>query len=182
MITYFSIAIIFLGLIALLHLIYETILLPSIRLHFRFKVFGLRDQLREIKLKKSNAVNDSLFEDMETSINNAIKILPFVNLHTMKIAADRFHSDKELQKLMEKRKKLIDECPIPEIKKIRNQLFQIVEFVFAFNTAMWFIYLLPVFGVALFFKTIKNTMKALVCVPSQRFDEIVRMEEISSSI
>ena len=61
----------------MMHFIYESIILPSIRLSLRFKLFALRDQLRRMVMQ--GTASDEVFRIQQSSINNAINMLSWAD-------------------------------------------------------------------------------------------------------
>jgi hypothetical protein len=65
-------AILYLIALAALHFVYESILAPSFRLSLRFKLFVLRDEVRQLKIDCASSLNDRHFDFLQDSINNLI--------------------------------------------------------------------------------------------------------------
>lgn len=172
----FAIGILVFAFFAIIHVMYDRILLPSIRMHFRFKLFALRDDLRMKKLVHGNSITDELYASMEGSINNAIKLLPVINVHMMVTSQEKLASNEELKELIERRRKLLEECPVEEIRSIRANLLRETALIFAFNSGMWFMYLLPVGIAMVFLGRLKLAIKKLIYMPAPEIDSFVAAE------
>ena len=58
------------------HLMYESVILPTIRMSVRYKIFKVRDRLRAEKIKKGDELDDSVYRIVEDNLNNALFFLP----------------------------------------------------------------------------------------------------------
>jgi hypothetical protein len=67
-------AIIVLLALAVFHFVHESILAPSFRLSLRFRLFVLRDEVRQLKIECAESLNDEHFVFLQDSINGLISI------------------------------------------------------------------------------------------------------------
>src|SRR6266542_6528845 len=145
--------------LAILHFIYEGIILPSIRLNLRYKLFVLRDELRSLRHDKGGDISTEIYNAQEVIINNAISVLPYVDF--IRIAAAR-EAGPELKKKAEERESLINSCNVKEVKDIYSKTMHIVFCAFISNIGSWFIYIVPVAIVVGFFQKIFSLVKDIV--------------------
>jgi|SRR5580704_13209171 hypothetical protein len=167
-----SYVIIGLGAVALWHFIYEAVLLPSIRLNLRFKLFSLRDRLRNLKMECQENCPDDSFHLLDDSLSWQMD-----NLHkmTFSLLFDTIHLMKKepaLAQEMERREKIYTNCQIPEFIKIRNEQNVIAVHVVGSNSVGWLIYLLPIIFIGALWKRVSGWVKLMGDTPNTELDRI----------
>src|SRR5262249_18411987 len=125
------------------HFIYDGIILPSIRLKFRYRLFRLRDELRELKVLEGEKLEDTVFHYLQGSINNAIRMIPRSDIATALRAKKAIEHDSHLAHLVEKRKALIEQCPIDKVREIEGAAISTVSSALLANNGMLCLYFLP---------------------------------------
>lgn len=167
--------------LALIHFIYEGIILPSLRLAFRYRLFKYRDELRSLKYENREELSNDVYVALQGYINNAIKILPQFDVITTYKARILIEKDKRLIEFIKQQNSLIDNTSIGEIKNIRDKTIRVCAYAFFANTAMLIMYLLPIFILAALVDYIKSNFKnwmkrivnELVSVPENQIDRII---------
>ncbi|MDB0616235.1 hypothetical protein PL372_11915 [Tenacibaculum dicentrarchi] len=114
MTTIFIILIVF----GIFHFIYESILMPSFRLELRYKLFELRDELRNIKSEENSKVSDDVFDILEGTVCTVINRLPFFSLSAQMDAFKEYESNKSFQNRVEKRKKFLKVVKTKELNEL----------------------------------------------------------------
>ena len=174
--------ILFVCLLALtvVHFVYERLLLPTIRLNLRYQVFALRDQLRGLH---DESLDPKVYRYMQEALNNSINILPRLNLSLIWEAQRALRDNPGLEKRIETRWKVINECPVEEICTIYRDCGAILMRAFNANCFFFYIYLLPFVLIGLFFFECKNKIVRFIeymlsvpekespIIPSLRFAE-----------
>lgn len=130
-------------LLAGVHFVYEAIVLPNLRLELRYKVFALRDRLRRAKDEHPKEVGDEVYEMLQKSMNSAVNLLPFINLIFFTSAVHAFSRNPEIRERAAKRAKLVEECPVVEIKAVTEELHKSVTQALAMNSLLLFVILSP---------------------------------------
>jgi len=149
--------------LAIWHWWYETILAPSLRLELRFKLFKLRDELRDLKIRGA-VLDDKHFHYLHDSINNAIHFLPRLDMAMLIYMARRMRDDKEFNARVTARSKVLDDCKSTEAMEIRTKTIHLVATVLSVNSGAWFFYLIPVALAMLCYQWTKNIVKALTAL------------------
>ncbi len=167
--------------LAVLHFIYEGIIAPSIRLNLRYKLFSIRDDLRRLRIVHGENIEKELFHNLQSSINNAISLLNRVDLILMVKVHMALEKDKALSEDLKKRMKLLDNCPIEEVKEAKAATNRIVGYALLANTGMWVLYLLPIAIICSFIEKLTNSLKLLIreiiCMPESKITRIAPPEE-----
>jgi hypothetical protein len=158
--------------VALCHWIYEGIILPSLRLSLRYRLFALRDRLREVKLKNKEAVSDDVFRYLQGTINNGIVLLPFTDFRVLG-AAEAIEKDETLRNRIQKREAAITECQLSEIKEIVEEIGDIWWTAFISNTAAFAAYVVPLIFILHFWTQISGSIKKLVLVPEKEIEKAI---------
>lgn len=160
---------IFLGL-TLLHFIYESIILPSVRLHLRYKLFCLRDELRLLKHDMQDEISDEIYRTVEVTINNAISILPYIDFVRLAMARN---SGPDIKKKAEKKAHLVNSCKVDEVKRIFSRSLHIMFCAFLANIGAWFVYVVPIALVVACFQKIFSLVKEIVSLPESDLNKII---------
>ena len=118
---------------------WESVFLPVIRLHLRFKLFELRDRLRYLSITKKDIDRKEIYY-VHDAINTTIKILPFFTVGEMWEAHRVLKADSKLRRTAYKRMKAIEDSKSPEIREIFRKMHLLAFIGFFLNS---FILLLP---------------------------------------
>jgi len=155
--------------LALLHYIYESIMLPSIRLKFRYRMFSLRDDLRRLRVQHGDVLNQKLYHHLQTSLNVTLDNLYRIDLAAFLTVHRRYQTDREFRERVERRARLLDEllaeCPLPQVLDIRDEQLRVFRRVFLANAGSWFIYLIPAALVLLCFEQLKSFIRKISSIP-----------------
>lgn len=110
------------------HLIYESVLFPSILLRYRCEFFTLKDQLRKLKEIKEDAISSELFLYLNNIIDANINNLPYITLGLVRTII------REL--------KPIETCQLNEIKDIKDKIIRYNIVILLGNSGGWIPYIL----------------------------------------
>ena len=155
------------------HFVYEGIILPSIRMNLRFKLFSLRDRVRNLKVECGTALNDEIYHLLENSINTTIKFLHRVDVSAVVDAHRTIETDEELRKRAGNRKALFDKCQIAEVRDIEHEHFVIWMYAFSANMGGWFIYFLPPVLCLMFIGKVLSILKTLFLLDERDLENIL---------
>lgn len=150
--------------LAMLHLAYESIIAPSLRLSLKYKLFALRDRARRLKMQAGEAFSDRHFDDLQRSLNLLIGFVDSLDigliLH-MKREVDR---DPELSKRLEARSRALDGCTLPEAQAIRKESVRLSLITLTINSAAWVIYLVPVIVALICYSEVTKLLRSLLAL------------------
>jgi len=158
-------------LIGMYHLIYEGILLPSLRLRLRFRLFEIRDRLRTLKHLDARCCSDQAFNFLQDSINNGLGMLHRTDLIMLFKVEQQIESSELLRNRLEKRNSVLSEVFDPDIIEIRKDINHVARYAVLLNSGGWFIYIIPAMITVLAFGKIKGLVKELLMFPEDRFAE-----------
>jgi len=159
--------------IAVYHLIYQGIILPSIRLRLRYELFSLRDKLRALKTDLGESFDDNVFTYMQDSINGSIKLIALIDFSSIVSAEKRFRGDLELRDEIKKKQELIDNCPINKVKEISLRNAELLTDAVVYNAGGWFIYIVPVLLGVVCYKKIKSFVTDIVLFPEKEMNKFI---------
>jgi len=143
--TWFSFGITLLAFLAAYHFIYEGIVAPSLRIKFRNKLFYLRDALRMLKIERSGALNDSVFNEMQEAINHALNLQHKITILGIISYVIHLEKDPALKASVQRRLNNIEKCDIHEFKVIDTTLSTIFFKITLVNSGAWALYVIPLF-------------------------------------
>jgi len=173
---------IILVIIGIIHFVFEGILIPSARLNSRFKLFVLRDRLRNLKYLHKDQFDNETFFCLQDSINGALKYLSILNISVLINLSRTIKSDVRLRTIIEERIVLLDRCPIKEVQEIREEYSKIIKDVLFANIAGLFIYIIlfiiPLILMFTFLKKIIQSIKNLVFLPEEEMERFVSPESL----
>lgn len=172
MITVATCAIIFTGFVAVWHLVYEAILLPSKRQDIRFQLFALRDRLRNFKSEHPKQCGDDTFHMLDDSMSwymDNLHKLTFSFLHETHRKLD---TDDGFKTKVERRTRVLEQCELSEYKDIRARANHLLMETFIVNAGGWFIYLVPIALGLVVKDKIVATIKAVAGLSSHDLDRM----------
>src|SRR5262245_58185753 len=111
---------IILFIVALVHFIIESIVVPSMRMNLRYKFFEIRDRLRNAKHTYGVALDSDAYHLLEGLLNNGLKHLSSINLSVVVAASRSVNADEKLRQELQNRIDALNRCQIDEIKDIQR--------------------------------------------------------------
>ncbi|HRL97833.1 MAG TPA: hypothetical protein PLE22_00125 [Acidovorax sp.] len=165
--------IILLSVIAIVHFVYESIIAPSLRMHLRNKLFELRDEVRAVRVEGVDPDDEKAYWYTHDGINNLLDRLSWMTLHARVTATMAYAQDADLQKLVEERKAMLDQCKNRRIHKIFDKTSLVVEEAFVVNMGAWAIYVVPI---GVFFSSLgqlKKLVSNLILTPERKREEML---------
>lgn len=140
--TLLSVALLLLVIGAVVQMVYERILAPTLRVDLKHKLFGVRDDLYALKVEHPVALSDEVFDQMLDSINGTMLL---ANGLTITDLWDFYRLVKKNEALAEKiaaRRQRLRECRVTEIKDIVKRNNDAVYQAVFINSACGVFYLL----------------------------------------
>ncbi len=159
--------------IAVLHFVYDGIVLPSMRLKLRFQLFRLRDELRWRMRGGSENITGEVYEYLQRAINNTINLLPIVDLQLIVTASRVLSQDVELQRRINEIIARIDRCDSEDAKRLHKETIETVDKAFLFNTGAGLAYLVPLALVYAGFSRLSAVAKRIVLIPELEMERIL---------
>jgi hypothetical protein len=146
--------------LAFLSWFYTTIILPDVRDSITYKLFALRDELRRHKMNHPNVISDQAFTILQTSINNAIALTPWISVITVLQARSAFLHNRSLLEEAGKRSHILQHESGPTIARIWGETQD--EFAKAMRYNMIIVIPLMLIGQVIYFLVRKMTLKSRV--------------------
>jgi hypothetical protein len=168
-----AILIIALFVFSMIHFVYEGILLPSIRLGLRDRLFDLRDELRAMKIKKPDDFRDDAFEIVHDGINNFLNRLPQLTISFERQFRKACDSDPKFRAEIDKRRATVDASQSVQLKEIVKRADAILQDAFIANAAAWFVYLIPIIAFGLTLSATASQLRAALSVPMAKAAEFL---------
>jgi len=168
-----AICIIVLAIAAGFHFVYEATLAPSFRQKIRFKLFALRDELRRLKLEQNEELSDDAFRYLEESLNNLLDLLGELSFPMVWEAMEAIVKDKGLQQRIERRRRVLEECSLEAVKRIRRECNELGQFAIVANHGAWMALIIPVLIMIGIAKKVTEWLTTLVLVPEKEIPRIV---------
>ncbi|ALU75244.1 hypothetical protein AUW17_08215 [Tenacibaculum dicentrarchi] len=134
--------------------------MPSFRLELRYKLFELRDELRNIKSEENSKVSDDVFDILEGTVCTVINRLPFFSLSAQMDAFKEYESNKSFQNRVEKRKNILEGCQDERIKRINRELIDIASVASVLNAGGWIYIAIPFLLIILTFAFITQSIRS----------------------
>lgn len=159
--------------IAILHFIYDGIVLPGVRQHYRNKLFALRDELRWEMIQGINAEDKDAFNLVHDAINAFANRLPLLTIAVQKAFEKDLEDNERLRKMIEKRREILAQCRNENIKRIAHEVNVVLEGVYIANSGGWFIYLIPIALVVTTLKKLTEVSSELAIAPVQEVRKII---------
>jgi hypothetical protein len=168
--------------LAALHFSYESIIAPSLRLRLRYRLFELRDRARNLKIQHGHSLRDRHFDYLQDSINGVISVLYQFDLAALVTIARELRSNAELRDLVATRAKALDDCPIPDARKIRYESCRIAAYAVAVNNGAWTLFVAPVAAAYIGFSAIKSLIRQATSLPERDIQRAIPSSSAGSLI
>ncbi len=165
--------------LSIMYYVYESIILPSIRLRIRYKIFELRDKLRLLKIEKANELDDLTFKYCQESLNMLLAFLHRYDLSSF-VEAERFlRRNPTLYKRVLKRREVLENCKLEEFQQIRNEYLMTAIWASAANS---FFLIMTIAPIALAFKGMKYFVDKAKNITDELFSIPERESELLKQI
>lgn len=151
--------------LSIIHVVYESIIAPSLRLNLRYRLFEIRDKIRLLKIDNQEKFDTKLFNLIDDSINSKINFLSGYNISLLIKVVKKLNDNPEIQEEIKKIQASIDSCPVKEVKLIHEKTSEIIILAIAINMGMWIFYLLPFLLIAYFI----SALKKLIVTPCKNY-------------
>ena len=165
--------------VALYHFVYESIVAPSLRLKLRFDLFVLRDRVRSLKIENPEGFQDKHFHYLQDSINTLLALLARFDIATLSRIETEMKRDPAMQKRVEERSRILDDCSLQEAKNIRYSSVRLASVALALNSGGWLIYIVPPlaivaawFGLSGYVSSFERRIKAIVAIPEADINKL----------
>lgn len=131
--------------LAIIHFLYERIILPEIRLYYRNELFVLRDKVRDILLNEESRENEkSGAAFLHNALNNSINRLHYLTISNRIITAKVLSEQPELRSKIQNQIDLIKKSENLQLYSVFNECCIITNKMFMFNSLFALIYLIPI--------------------------------------
>lgn len=138
---------VFFTITTLLHYLYDSVVVPTLRLRLRYKLFAIRDEVRWLMIQNQGKPGIKALQELHASVNGSLLWLPAIDFHTMLSLRRALDADSELSRAYAYREELFLNCEIPDVPSLRDRMTDVVFNGFLVNSGAWFIYLVPLFMV-----------------------------------
>jgi hypothetical protein len=160
--------------LALFHWAYESAIAPSWRLGIRYKLFALRDDLRNFASAKGVQLDHAAIEILEDAVNGVTLHMAEINFGFFYSFQLRYKADESFRNRIERRRQLIEGYQDPDFSAMRRRYAHIFREINVANSGGWMIYLIPVVYVAICWEWLRRLSIKLSLVPSKEFQTLSR--------
>lgn len=154
------------------HFVYEGIVAPSLRSHVRFQLFGVRDQLRHLADYNPSELSAQVYHELESSINATVAFLPRIDLATTLKLQRALESDDALRKRLARRRKVVDDCLLAEVREVREKTVHLTTTALLINSGAWFPYLIPLAVLLATFQRMKRMIRYFTVLDERDMEQI----------
>ncbi len=159
--------------LAVVHFVYEAILLPSFRQDIRYRLFALRDQLRALMADESAGLDPEVFRYMQSSLNVKLAFLHRVDIRIIYYANRLYKKDEAFASRIRKRQSEIDNYQHEEFQAINKQSLNLFAVAFVLNSMGFILVCSPFFLISSIIKYFGDGLGRIACTPerdSQHYD------------
>jgi hypothetical protein len=142
--------------LALIHFVYEGIILPSLRCKYRYDLFHLRDELRSMKRHRSDDISDEVFLLVQDGVNTSIKFLHAVNVVEAIRWGPMAMSDPDIMRRVRNSTNIVNGCRVNRVKEIDDEAIRIFARVAIYNSGGMLVYLVPIVVLAVWWTKIQR--------------------------
>lgn len=166
--------VLFLVLVALaaVHFIYEAIILPSIRMANRFKLFALRDRLRALRLINGIAIDDEAFNALDSSLSWQIENQHRLTFSLARGAEKHYSQDEQFRAEVDRRVAVINACQSHDFVSIRQEAANYMANSIGWNGGVLLLFLVPPIGAIFCMHRIIATSVQIVALPEGKLEKL----------
>ncbi len=151
--------------LALVHLIYETIIAPTLRLRMKYRFFELRDRTVRLRLDEPEALPASLHDDLFDAIDGAMRYISGLSVVSML----RFPMiPDKVRRRADERARAFDTSESADVRRIASDLRSYLLLVLFINSLGLIITVVPIMA---FFFTIQRNIETLAFKGVSRGDQ-----------
>lgn len=168
--------IIIFGVLSILHWLYETCILPDLRQHLIYGLFGLRDELRRAKVE-GEITDEAAYKVLHDSLNKSIGLVPVADCWLLHEFRSAMRHNSHLKEQAEKRIKILQDSSDEIIRGIRTKSNKIFASAILAGMGGWMLYLIPIALLLSFFNTFKDAVRSIMAIPSANLASILTRNE-----
>ncbi len=150
---------------SVLHFIYEGVIAPSLRMHFRYRLFAIRDELRNELTSFPQHLHDEAYSELQEGINRAIAAMAQVHVSTIIRGRRWLKNNPQAAKEIENRRKRMNRCADPTFKRLREQFSSMFVWVLLVNSGGLFFWIVPPIVAILSFHRVRRLLVNVVFTP-----------------
>jgi hypothetical protein len=158
--------------LAVIHFIFEGIIAPSYRLELQYNLFRLRDDLRRLKIRKSDQLSDKHFHWLQDSINGVIRNIERVDIVALVAFRIRLHKDEDFRRRVRDRTGELEACNLAELQEIRRRGNRHVEHILSVNNGAWGFYIIPIAIACAFYAKTAKALKEMTALPPVDLEKV----------
>ena len=156
--------------IGILGFAYAGIILPDVRIGFRFRLFVMRDKLRDLLLQRKIAQEQ--FDALHGAINNSLAVLPFIDIRTMYRTYMIFRYSESVRKAAEIKINIMNSCGDEDYKAIRRDTNKIMMMALFWNCGYWFVLIVPIIAVKVWLGKVTSLVLKITSFPDEEINQI----------
>lgn len=172
-----ALIIIAIGVLALAHFLYESVIAPSWRFRIRLEMFALRDRIRDLKIESPESFDDEAFEFIESSISTAVSLCSSVSFMMIARANREFAQNAAAARQAEERARRIVNCGNEEAVQAWNTMRRLVLKALVVNHAMFLVWLVPIAFGALLIGRISQSIVQILASPIREVQRLTETED-----
>jgi len=152
--------------LALVHLIYETIIAPTLRLRMKYRFFELRDRTVRLRLDEPEALPASLHDDLFDAIDGAMRYISGLSVVSIRRMVPMIPD--EVRRRADERARAFDTAESADVRRIAYDLRSYLLLVLFINSLGLIITVAPIMA---FFFTIQRNIETLAFKGVSRGDQ-----------
>lgn len=168
MIVLFSWLIFALLVTSVVYFIYEGIVAPSLRTHFRYQMFAMRDELRE--MLADNEIPPDVYRAAQNQMNTAVNAMAHIHMSLLIQAHRVFKSDHQLSQQADAHRNLIRGFKNERFERLQRRFSHITMKILLTNSAGLLLWVVPPIWMMVTFAKIKHLTLKTLQVPCSRLD------------
>ena len=158
--------VVFMFVAVMCHFIYEGIVAPSLRMNLRYRLFAIRDELRELISEKDTDVPIQAFKTFQDDINHSVSNLGSFHVSTLFQVRRAMKLDKELEAGSKAEIDLVRSVENPEFSALRKRFLSVLLTAFVANSAGLFAWVVPAVLAQVFLGKVKKLVLLSLQMPA----------------
>jgi hypothetical protein len=160
------------------HLVWESVIIPNLRLRLKYKLSSLQDELWRIKITDGKKIDDEAFDISNEAFINSIDHVNDTTIFSVLMFHKEVKRDRVLKNAIDNRRQKIDNCTDERIKQLNFEGLKCSFETLLINSSGWIIYLFPILLVAIcmaiFELKLKRNVRELTLSPRREEKELAK--------
>ncbi|NEN75590.1 hypothetical protein F9B74_04505 [Pelistega sp. NLN82] len=182
MMSILAILLCMMAVIALGHLIYESVIAPNKRMLLRTELLLIQIQLKQIDIAELNDNDKAVYHIINESITNLMVRLPNLDLSLIYEMKKQYDGNAKLRERLAKRHQMVLAIKHPTLKALLEHSQTILTTVFKVNIGAWAMWILPLVAISITMSNVQQFTASIMTATAKQIRYFIPSSEIDDEL